>query len=195
MGINNIRQHSAGYLKKVLPDSHLDLSSIGQGYSVKRLASILETYGVDNYLVEIGGEMQVRGHKPDGVAWRIAIEKPHKGGREVMEVLKFSDDRASAVMTSGTYRHFYESHEKSYSHVIDARTLKPVEHATLSVTVIHNDAALADAWSTALLCLGSESGMSVAEKYGLSAVFIDDGTQLLIKRSSAFIANYEKSEA
>jgi thiamine biosynthesis lipoprotein len=87
-------------------------------------------------------------------------------------------------MTSGTYRHFFDSNGKRYSHILDARTGKPIEHSTISVTVIHPDATLADAWSTALLCLGSQEGLAIANQHEIAALFIDDKNDLLVESSS-----------
>ena len=78
-----------------------------------------------------------------------------------------------AIATSGSYRHFLTADGQRYSHIIDARSGRPVQHATVSVTVQHSDAALADAWSTALLCLGREQGMAVAEDNAVGALFIE----------------------
>lgn len=189
VGVANIVLDSPTRLMKTNPKSHLDLSSIGQGYSVKRLAGILESADITNYLVEIGGEMQVRGKKPDGSAWRVAIEKPDKKRQEIMEVIELHNDSPTAIMTSGTYRHYYKKYNTTYSHIIDGRTLEPVKHKTVSVTVIHNDASLADAWSTALLCLGSQEGFRVAEEAHLRAMFIDKSPELTIKKTDEFIAH------
>jgi thiamine biosynthesis lipoprotein len=164
-------------LTKDLPEVHLDLSSIGQGYSVGKVADVLKRYNIDNYLVEIGGEMVVHGTKLDGSAWRIAIEKPLPGQRTMQKVLLI--DFPQAIMTSGTYRHYFDHLGQRYSHIIDARTGKPVTHNTVSVTVLANDPARADAWSTALLCLGSQEGLAVANKHDITALFIDDNKGVL----------------
>lgn len=189
VGINKIELVSPTTLRKLNPKSHLDLSSIGQGYSVKRLANILESAGITDYLVEIGGEMQVRGTKPDNSAWRVAVEKPNKERQEIMEVIELSSENPTAVMTSGTYRHYYSEHDRTFSHIIDARTLKPVKHNTVSVTVVHDDATLADAWSTALLCLGSHEGFEVAQEQNIKAMFIDKSSELSVKKTASFTAS------
>lgn len=159
-------------LRKIDPQVHVDLSSIAQGYSVGRIAAVVEAAGIENYLVEIGGELQTRGHKPDGSPWRIGVERPLPGGRSVQKSLTIRQDAPVSVMTSGTYRHYFDEQGKRYSHVLDARTGKPVTHNTVSVTVINDNPTVADAWSTALLCLGLEAGMAVAEENDIAALFI-----------------------
>lgn len=164
-------------LSKDLEEVHLDLSSIGQGYSVGKVADVLKQHNIDNYLVEIGGEMVVYGTKLDGSAWKIAIEKPLPEQRTMQKVLLI--DFPQAVMTSGTYRHYFDHLGLRYSHIIDARTGKPVMHNTVSVTVLATDPARADAWSTALLCLGSQEGLVVANQNNIKALFIDDSNGVL----------------
>lgn len=166
---------------------HIDLSSIAQGYSVSVLAKALEHHDIKNYMIEIGGEMVIKGYKPDGSYWRIAIERPLPGKRTLQKIVTLQKDQA--VMTSGTYRHYFDNRGIQYPHILDARTGYPVMHNTVSVTVIHDDPILADAWSTALLCLGSEDGVKVADDNNIKALFIsqqNDDT-LIEKVSSAFL--------
>lgn len=166
-------------LGKRNPAIRIDLGSIGQGYTVGAVADRLEGFGITRYLAEIGGEMKVRGKKADGSAWRIAIEKPTPLKREVQRVMELQQENGVAVMTSGTYRNFFESGGKVYSHILNPATGRPVTHNLLSVTVLHENPALADAWSTALLCLGEVDGKAVAEREKLKALFIyHEGTEL-----------------
>jgi thiamine biosynthesis lipoprotein len=155
------------------PPLHLDLSSIGQGYAVTQLADILEQHGVSHHLVEIGGEMMATGFKPDGKPWRIGVERPVPNSQHLNAIITIKGPQATAVMTSGTYRHYYDRSGTRYSHIIDPRTGHPVTHNTVAVTVLMNDATLADAWSTGLLCLGAEVGMQAAEQHGIAAVFYE----------------------
>jgi thiamine biosynthesis lipoprotein len=171
-------------LRKTLPDLRIDVSSIGQGYTVERIAQILETAGVEHYLVEIGGELKVRGRKPDGKPWRIALEKPLPGERRLHKIVSFDSGEPIALMASGTYRHYFDQNGKRYSHILDARSGKPIEHNTVSVAVLHPDPTLADAWSTALLCLGAEQGLQTADSAALAALFIEQIGDELIERPS-----------
>jgi thiamine biosynthesis lipoprotein len=183
-GLEYLSAPTQTQLQKKLPQLSIDLSSIAQGYSVSRIAEVVEKIGITNYLVEIGGEMQTRGHKPDGSSWRIAIERPLPGDRAVHKVIDIKQDDSIAIMTSGTYRHYFDEQGQRYSHIIDARTGNPVTHSTLSVTVLHDDPTQADAWSTALLCLGAKEGKRVAKEYGLAALFISESEGQLQEEQS-----------
>jgi thiamine biosynthesis lipoprotein len=159
-------------LRKKDPALRIDLSSIAQGYTVGRVAGLLEAKGIQNYLVEIGGEMQVKGRKANGKPWRVAVEKPTPYTREVERILDVHQMEGTAIMTSGTYRNFFEEGGKTYSHILDPRTGRPVDHHLLSTTVLHPDPTWADAWSTALLCLGEQKGYAIAERERLKALLI-----------------------
>jgi thiamine biosynthesis lipoprotein len=163
----------AGTLSKTHPATLVDLSGIAKGYGVDQVATALLELGYTAYLVEIGGEVKVRGRKPDGSAWRVAIEAPESERRVLHRVVELVD---MAVATSGDYRNFYEEDGVRYAHIIDPRTGHPVRHAGAAVSVLHRDAVVADAWATALSVLGPEEGMAVAEREGLAALFITAGT-------------------
>jgi len=92
-------------------------------------------------------------------------------------------------MTSGTYRHYYDDAGRRYSHILDARTGSPVTHSTVSVTVIHESPTVADAWSTALLCLGTEEGLKIADTNNLSVLFIDQNKLEIEETSSDLFRN------
>ncbi|GCF90597.1 FAD:protein FMN transferase [Shewanella sp. M-Br] len=169
-------------MSKSSPYINVDLSSIAQGYSVGKLAETLELYDVKNYLVEIGGEMVVKGHKPDGSNWKVAIERPLPDKNILHKLLTIKQDQA--IMTSGTYRHYFDNNGVRLSHILDARTGYPVIHNTVSVTVLNKDPTLADAWSTALLCLGHERGVETANKNDISALFIAEENSKLVEYSS-----------
>ena len=173
VGFTQLEVVDAGHLRKINPELKVDLSSIAQGYSVKRIAALLEQLGSKDYLVEIGGELQTRGKKPDGSAWRVALEKPLSGERTMQKIITINRTEPLAIMTSGTYRHFFDVNGKRYSHILDAKTGIPVTHETVSVTVFHADPTQADAWSTALLCLGRTAGIEAANKAGIAALFIE----------------------
>jgi thiamine biosynthesis lipoprotein len=146
----------AATLRKVVPDVTLDLASIAEGWAVDELSSLIERRGQEHFLVEAGGELRARGR------WRVGIERPAR-------VVALCDQ---ALSTSGTYRQRWNDAGRQRSHIIDPRTGEPVGHDTVSVTVIHPSCALADAWSTALLVLGAEEGLAVAEREHLAAAFV-----------------------
>ena len=160
------------------PDAHrirrdaaiaLDVSSIAKGFGVVVVVAALVEAGASGYLVEVGGEMRVAGASPRGDAWRIAIEQPRAGGMVIAQAISLP---AGAVATSGDYRNYFEADGKRYSHTIDPRTGYPVTHDLASVTVVHEQAMLADAWATALTVLGVEQGQAVAQQAGLAVYFI-----------------------
>ncbi len=166
-------------LSKQHPQTTVDLSAIGQGYAVGKIAAILQQHGISNYLVEIGGEMLVAGSKPEQQPWKVGVERPVPNSQKISEVITLSGSQATAIMTSGTYRHFFDASGKRYSHILDPRSGRPIAHNSVAVTVLLPDATLADAWSTALLCLGSEAGLPVANDNAIPAIFYDmDGQQL-----------------
>jgi FAD:protein FMN transferase len=188
VGIDKLISLDKNHLQKTIAKLRIDLSSLGQGYSVGKIATILEQRGITQYLVEIGGELKTRGKKPDGADWRIALEKPLPNERTLEKIVAFHSGEPLSMMTSGTYRHFFDYQGKRYSHILDARTGKPVEHNTVSVTVFHPDPTLADAWSTALLCLGSDEGLKIADDNAIAALYIDQEAEKLTEiKSSALV--------
>ena len=155
-------------LVKAHPQLYVDLSTIAKGYGVDVVAELLEGQGVESYLVEIGGEMRVKGDKGNGSEWLIAIEKPVSDARAVQKIISIGDN---AIATSGDYRNYYEQDGVRYSHLIDPRTGKPIQHNTVSVTVIHPSSMTADGMATAFNVMGWESAIALAEQNDL-AVFI-----------------------
>lgn len=191
VGMDKLETIDTTHLRKQLPQLRVDISSIGQGYSVGRIVQVLEQFGVQNYLVEIGGELQTKGKKPNGDPWRIAVEKPLPNERKLHKIASFDSGAPMALMTSGTYRHFFDSNGKRYSHILDARSGKPVEHNTVSVTLFHENPTIADAWSTALLCLGSQAGLQAANAHQLAVLFVDQQGDQLIEVESDALKNFK----
>ncbi len=184
VGMAKIQQAGADKLAKQVAALRIDVSSIAQGWTVGQLAKIMEQAGIRNYLVEVGGELVVRGKKPELQAWRVAIEKPLPGAQTLQKVITVQQDEPLSVMTSGTYRHYFDADGVRYSHVLDARTGAPVKHQTVSTTVLIEDPTLGDAWSTAFLCLGSKDGKEVADRLGMKVLFIDQRADELLEISS-----------
>lgn len=148
---------------------YVDLSALAKGYGVDRVADYLESLGISNYLVEIGGEIRVKGINNAGSEWRIAIEKPEVDVRSVQRVISIGN---AAIATSGDYRNFFIQNGQRFSHTIDPRTGKPITHHLASVSVVSHTAIYADAMATALMVIGSEQGFKMAEKIGLGALFV-----------------------
>lgn len=160
---------SAGAIRKTHGRTRVDLSAIGKGYGVDRVATILESRGIDDYLVEIGGEFRASGTTAAGRPWRVAIERPVAGRRVLGEIVVL-DNRA--IATSGTTRDYFEEGGRHYSHTIDPATARPVEHPPMAVSVVADTAMEADAWATALLVLGPERGYALAQARGLAALLV-----------------------
>jgi FAD:protein FMN transferase len=197
VGMDKLETLDKTHLRKKVPSLRVDLSSIGQGYSIGKLAALLEAHDIANYIVEIGGELKVRGQKPNGKPWRLALEKPLSNERKIEKIAVFNTTAPMSMMPSGTYHHFFDANGKRYSHILDARTGKPITHSSASATVLNPDPTLADAWSTALLCLGSAEGINLANTHGIAALYIDQSsggfsekpTQALTKLTSISFEN------
>jgi thiamine biosynthesis lipoprotein len=164
-----------GQLRKRGPLS-LDLSGIAKGYGVDQLARCLDQWGIRRYLVGIDGEMRARGTKPAGEAWTIAVEKPVYGVREVAGVMELWD---TAVATSGDYRQWTEIDGQRYAHTMHPALQRPVSNRLAAVTVLASTCMLADGWATALLVLGEDDGVKLAQEWGMDALFVlRDGDRL-----------------
>lgn len=148
---------------------YVDLSSIAKGFAVDKVAGLLDHHGLKSYLVEVGGELRGKGSKPYNQPWRVAVERPIPGVREVEQVVDLKD---LALATSGDYRNFFESQGRLYSHTIDPRTGYPVEHQLASVSVLHKSAMMADGLATAMTVLGPDNGMAFAKDHELAVFFI-----------------------
>lgn len=138
---------------------YLDLSATAKGYAVDKISSWLAQRGVPAALVEIGGELRGFGEKADGQPWRVAIEAPQAGRREVDEIVTLTD---LAVATSGDYRNFYLQQGRRRSHLIDPRRGEPVTHGIVSVTVLSAECLVADGLATAFSILSPEQGLALA---------------------------------
>ena len=168
-------------LKKRNSEVSINLSAIAKGYGIDRIARTLREEKIQNFLVEIGGDLITSGTNKNGNAWSIGIESP-KGGRQIVQyVIKIKDQ---AMATSGDYKNFFEKNGIRYSHIIDPKTGYPIRHKTLSVTVLSNSAALADGWATAMLVLGKNDGMIVANKLDIPVFFISSHEKTFITAGS-----------
>lgn len=185
IGYENIRlRREPATISKQVPELRIDLSAVAKGYAVDALAEILEQQGLSNYLLEIGGELQISGHRGDGTPWQIAIEKPLEGVREVATIFPLTN---TALATSGNYRNFYMEEGQRYSHTIDPVSGKPVRHRLASVTVLNRSCARADALATALMVMGEEKGRQLCEKNQIAAYFlIHEKASMTVYASPAF---------
>jgi len=159
----------AAWVRKRHANVECDLSAIAKGFAIDVAVSQLEELGFEDFLLEIGGELAVRGRRPTGEPWRVGIQLPDGAVGEVEAQLALTD---AALATSGDYRDFYLEEGRRRPHIIDPRSGRPVEHGLASVSVVHRSAALADAWATALTVLGPDTGLASAEREGLAAYFL-----------------------
>ena len=155
----------------------LDCSSIAKGYGVDIVARALNKKGVQHYMVDIGGDVVVKGKNPRMKTWRIGINKPVEDSlsinQELQTILEVS---GIGMATSGNYRKFYYKDGKRYAHTIDPRLGQPVQHNILSATVVAADCTTADAYATAFMVMGLEKSMEFCNKHPeLNAYFICDG--------------------
>jgi thiamine biosynthesis lipoprotein len=179
-------------LSKIDPRMAIDLSTIAKGYGVDQIAAILENHDINDYLVDIGGEMRLKGSKPDR-AWRIAIEKPVAGQRSMQRILEPGN---MAVATSGDYRNYFEQDGIRYSHLIDPRTGAPIQHRTVSSTVLHVSSMTADGYATALHIMDASEALQFANQHDIAALLIvktDEGyTELVSNAFQPFIDNEKR---
>jgi thiamine biosynthesis lipoprotein len=173
-------------LYKKYPEMMLDASAVAKGYSCDVIASLLERNGVKDYMIEIGGEMAIKGKNPEAGMWRIGISVPNddstSSNMDWQEKLIITD---KCIATSGNYRRFYIKDGKKYAHTIDPATGYPIQHSLLSATVIANDCLTADALATAFMVMGVEKALVLAEKLpdveGLFICSADSGKTRIFK--------------
>ena len=160
------------------PRTMLDCSSIAKGYGVDIVARTLDAKGVQHYMVDIGGEVVVKGKNPRMKTWRIGINKPIEDSLSVNQELQTILEVSGVGMaTSGNYRKFYYKDGKRYAHTIDPRLGCPVQHNIQSATVIANDCTTADAYATAFMVMGLEKSLEFCKEHPeLNAYFICAGT-------------------
>lgn len=151
-------------IEKQNPHFKLDFNAIAQGYSVDVLDQFLKSRGHKNYYVEIGGELIVRGKNREGNKWRIGIDAPkeHNDSHELDNIMHVSD---VSIATSGNYRKFYEKDGVKYAHTLNPKTGFPVIHSLLSVTVIAENCAQADAYATAFMVMGASETILFVEAH------------------------------
>lgn len=160
-------------LKKLYPNITLNANAIAKGYSADLIATLLDSKEIENYLIEVGGEIRTKGISPRGAAWMVGVDRPLDTnlipGQDVQVTLSLTN---KALATSGNYRQFYVQDGKKISHTINPKTGYPVNHTLLSVTVIANDAMSADAYATAFLVAGIDDSLDLLDK-------IDDDVEVL----------------
>lgn len=173
-------------VRKKRKDLYIDLSGIAKGFAVDRIAGHLELCGIENYMIEVGGEIKAKGRNPQGEAWRIGVESPLTGTREIQTVAVLND---LAMATSGDYRNYFEEEGVRYSHIIDPRSGKPIGHKMASVTVLDRSCTRADALATALMVLGPDAGYDLALRERLPVLFIIKSHAGFVEKSTPDFRN------
>ena len=172
IGFDRIRIVEPNFLVKILATVTLDLNSIAKGFAVDRVSELVAANGFTNYLVEIGGEGYAAGVRADGKNWRGGINRPQKDA-DINEVYKAISIANRAFATSGDYRNFFEIDGVRYSHVIDPRSGHPVSNGVVSVSIIADNCTLADGLATAIMVMGPEKGLQLANRLdGVECVIV-----------------------
>ena len=173
VGIDKVELIDGKVVKKD-PRLMLDCSAIAKGYGVDCVARLLDSKGIRNYMINIGGELVMKGENPKMETWSIGVNKPIDDSlsvnQEIQAVLKLTN---VGLATSGNYRNFYYKGGKKYAHTIDPRTGYPIQHNILSATVVAPDCATADAYATSFMVLGLDSAKQICNAHPeLDAYFI-----------------------
>lgn len=161
------------------PGVRVDLSSLGKGRGVDRVAEYLDARGVSNYLIDLSGKLRARGANPQGAPWRVAVERPGpdqpaESGEMAHAVVEL---RNRSIATAGDYRRFFESGGEHYSHIIDPATGMPVSHTTVSATAVAADCMQADALATVFMVMPPAAALDLANARGIPALLISRGSK------------------
>ncbi len=185
-----ILDRQASSARKPTSALQIDLSAIAKGYAADLVASCLEQLGHGDYLIDIGGELRAGGSNSQGELWRIGVERPDGAGRLVHRILHLRD---TGVATSGSYRNFREAGGLRFAHILDPRTGRPASNAVVSATVLDPSAMRADAIATALLVLGEQEGIALADREDLAVLLLVEagGNRLREVESDRFRAKIE----
>lgn len=192
VGFDAIELDTQALEARRIRDVFVDLSAIAKGYATDRVAAYLDQQGIENYLVNLGGDLITRGFRDldEQTAWRVGIEVPENGQQRAQHVLPLD---SISVATSGDYRNYFEADGQRYSHTIDPRTGKPITHDLASVSVFHPSNAWADGWATALMVAGNEEGMSMAREHDLNVLMlVREGDKWRSVASPAFAEYFGK---
>lgn len=169
-------------LKKSIAELQLNLSAIAKGYAVDAITELLAAEDLPSFVVDIGGENRTGTAKASGDEWKLGVESPLGGLHRVVKLTQ------SSIATSGDYRNFFEMDGVTYSHAIDPTTGWPVKNPPASVSVVHKSCMSADAWATAMMVLGAEQGIAMAEANDLSVMFQAVTDDTITESSSGLFA-------
>jgi FAD:protein FMN transferase len=192
VGWRKVEVDLTGLRARKQPGVRVDLSSLGKGHGVDRVAEYLDAHGVSNYLIDLSGKLRAHGRNPRGAAWRVAVEQPAaddpSGAARTVPATVALDD--SSIATSGDYRRYFEAGGKHYSHIIDPRSGYPVAHSTLSATATAPTCLRADALATMFMVMAPQDALPLAERSGVALLLIRrDGAGFQLERSAAWRAD------
>jgi thiamine biosynthesis lipoprotein len=185
-GFGHVKISPHQYLIKTKGSISLDLASIAKGFAVDQMASMLKKDGMQNFLVEIGGEGYASGVRKDGKPWKVGINRPHQDA-PIDQVYKVLALKNKAFATSGDYRNFFEHKGKRFSHILDPRNGLPVANGVVSVSIIADTCTFADGLATAIMVMGHEKGLALVNRL--------DNTECLIvvqKNDDTLVDYYSK---
>lgn len=187
-GYNRINIHNGKVIKEH-PDIQLNASAIAKGYATDVVASLLESYGIKNYIVEIGGEIRAKGMNANDQYWRVGIDRPREDSMSYnnpFQMIIALDNKA--VATSGDYRKYYINEGKRFAHTINPQTGYPADNSILSATVIADDCMTADAYATVFMLADTAQTRKLAKKQQLSYMLIlaKEGDNYEIVKSEDF---------
>ena len=174
------------------PGMRVDLSSLGKGRGVDRVAEYLDGQGVTNYLIDLSGKLRARGRNARGAAWQVAVERPAADAASIVPAIEpaIVSLQDESVATAGDYRRFFESGGRHYSHIIDPRTGFPVTHNTVSATAVAADCMQADALATVLMVMPPAEALALADRMGVRALLIGHSeTKYHVQRSAGWRGN------
>lgn len=177
----------------------LNCSAIAKGFSCDVIARLLEREGVENYMIDIGGEVMMKGVNANGACWRIGINLPEDDSTGIKnnydEIVSLC--KKGAIATSGNYRNFYIKDGKKYAHTIDPRTGYPSEQSVLSATIVADDCMTADAYATAFMALGLERARQMADsipEIEYYVIYADESGKHQIEYSEGMIPFLQKRQ-
>lgn len=188
VGFGKIYISGQGYLQKRDASVSLDFASIAKGYAVDQLSDLISKNGINDFLVEIGGEVYASGCRLDGKKWRVGVNTPKKEAPRdsVYEVIAIKD---KALATSGDYRNFFEANRKYYSHIIDPRSGYPVMNGVVSVSIVADTCVFADGLATGMMVMGPSKGLKLINSLdGVECLFVvkENGENLVNYYSNGF---------
>ena len=173
---SNIKLNEKEGTVTVPENIEIDLGGIAKGYAGKKAAEKIRSMGIESALLNLGGNIQTIGSKPDGSAWGVSICNPEDSSKQLCRIEVVD----KAVVTSGGYQRYFEENGKSYHHIIDPKSGYPAENGLLSVTIVDEDGMLCDALSTTLFVLGKDKALEYCEKYGIEAILMTDDKKIYV---------------